>query len=257
MSPGTLAAIILSGAVGVSLGALGGGGSILMVPIPVYVAALPAHQAIPISLVVVGATSMIGAGAHYWRGNIRLKAALLFGASGIVGSYLGSYLTHLFSDRLLLGGFAALMVVVGLAMLRQRPAPEGKTRCSVGPCLLIGFIVGGLTGFLGVGGGFLIVPALIMFATLPAQQAVGTSLAVITLSAFAGLWGQLQNTSVDWLLAAQFAGPAIMGMFGGFAAADKVPGGKLQKAFSWFIILLGLLIAAFTVTGLSLPSRKA
>lgn len=257
MNPGTLAAIILSAAVGVSLGALGGGGSILMVPILVYVAALPAHQAIPVSLVVVGATSMIGAGAHYWRGNIHLKAALLFGASGVVGSYLGSYLTHLFSERLLLAGFAALMLIVGFAMLRQRPAPEGETRCSAGPCLLIGFIVGALTGFLGVGGGFLIVPALIMFAALPTQKAVGTSLVIITLSAAAGFLGQLQKTSVDWASALKFGMPAVFGLFGGFLVADKIPDDKLQKAFGWLIIVLGLVIGGLTGTGISVTSRAS
>ena len=185
------------------------------------------------------------------------RAALLFGASGVVGSYLGSYLTHLFSDRLLLAGFAALMVIVGFAMLRQRPAPEGETRCSVGPCLLVGFIVGGLTGFLGVGGGFLIVPALILFAALPTQKAVGTSLAIITLSAAAGLLGQLQKTSVDWATALKFGMPAVLGLFGGFIVADKVSGHKLQKAFGWFIIVLGLLIGGLTGTGLSVTSRAS
>jgi len=257
MNPATVAAVILSAAVGISLGALGGGGSILMVPILVYVAGLPVHQAIPISLVVVGATSMIGAGAHYWRGDLHLKAALLFGASGVVGSYLGSYLTQLFSDRLLLVGFAALMVIVGFAMLRQRPAPEGETRCSTGPCLLIGFIVGALTGFLGVGGGFLIVPALILFAELPTQKAVGTSLFIITLSAAAGLLGQLQKTSVDWASAFRFGMTTVLGLFGGFFVADKISDDKLQKAFGWLIIVLGLLIGGLTGTGISVTSRAS
>ena len=87
-------------------------------------------------MIVVGATSMIFAGAHYWHRNIHLKAAFLFGASGIGVSYLGSYLTRLFPDRLLFGAFAALMVIVGFAMLRQRPEPKGETHCSAGPCLL-------------------------------------------------------------------------------------------------------------------------
>jgi uncharacterized membrane protein YfcA len=256
MSLGITAAIVLSGAVGVSLGALGGGGSILMVPILVYVAALPAQQAIPISLIVVGATSLIGAGAHYWRGNFHLQTAFLFGASGIVGSYTGSYLTHLFSDRVLLGIFAALMVIVGSAMLRQRPQAEESTRCSTGRCLVSGFIVGVLTGFLGVGGGFLIVPALIMFAGLPAQKAVGTSLAIITLSAAGGVVGQMKKTTVDWPLAAQFAAPAIVGMFGGFAVAEKLAGRKLQKVFAGFIIILGVVIGALTASGLSVATRR-
>ena len=104
------------------------------------------------------------------------------------------------------------------------------------------FIVGVLTGFLGVGGGFLIVPALIMFAALPARKAVGTSVAIITLNAAGGVVGQLQKTSFDSSLDARFAGPAILGMFGGFAVADTFPGDKLEKAFAWFIIVLGLVI---------------
>lgn len=246
---------MLSCAVGLALGTLGGGGSILTLPIFVFVAGISAKEAIPMSMVVVGGTSLLGAALHYRRGNFNSKAALFFGLSGMVGSYFGAYLTPLFSERVLLAIFAVLMLIVGVAMLRQKSTTSDlEEKCYLVRCVAIGALVGGLTGFVGVGGGFMIVPALVLFAAIPAEQAVGTSLAIIALNAASGFVGQIQKISIDWSLTFGFLGLAILGMLGGMVVADRVRGKRLQKAFGWFIIVLGLLIGGFTATGLSIPS---
>jgi len=252
----TITALALSGVVGLSLGALGGGGSILTLPLFVFVAGIAAREAVPMSMVVVGGTSLVGAALHFWRGNFNSKAALLFAAGGIFASYLGSYLTHLVSEHTLLGMFAGLMLVVGMAMLRDRPVAEVSERCFVARCMAIGFSVGGLTGFLGIGGGFVIVPALILFAGIEPRRAVGTSLAIISLDAASGLLGHIQQTAIDWPLTLGFLGLALLGMLGGLAVAEKISSRSLQRAFAWFIIFLGALIGMLTATGISLPSRE-
>jgi hypothetical protein len=255
LTAGVVTALVLSCAVGLALGTLGGGGSILTLPIFVFVAGISAKEAIPMSMVVVGGTSLLGAALHYRRGNFNSKAALFFGLSGMVGAYFGAYLTPLFSERVLLAIFAVLMLIVGVAMLRQKSATSDlEEKCYLVRCVVIGALVGGLTGFVGVGGGFMIVPALVLFAAIPAEQAVGTSLAIIALNAASGFVGQIQKISIDWSLTFGFLGLAILGMLGGMVVADRVRGKRLQKAFGWFIIVLGLLIGGFTATGLSIPS---
>jgi len=253
LSTGIITALLLSVVVGLTLGTLGGGGSVLTLPIFVFVAGISANEAVPMSMVVVGGTSLIGAVLHYGRGNFNAKAALLFGTGGVVGSYFGSYLTHLFSERALLAIFAALMLLVGAAMLREKPESDRAERCYVWRCLAIGSLVGGLTGFLGIGGGFVIVPALVLFAGIEPEQAVGTSLAVIALDAASGLAGHMQQVSIDGWLTSGFLGLAILGMFGGIAVSHKVTGKKLQNAFGWFIIIIGLVIGGLTAAGGSLP----
>lgn len=255
MSAAIITALLLSGVVGLTLGTLGGGGSVLTLPIFVFVAGISPKEAVPMSMVVVGGTSLIGALLHYRLGNFNAKAALLFGVSGAVGSYLGSYLTHLISERALLAIFAALMLIAGSAMLRAKPRADRTERCYIWRCLAIGSLVGGLTGFLGIGGGFVIVPALVLFAGIEPEQAVGTSLAVIASDAASGLVGHMQQVSINGWLTFGFLGLAILGMFGGTLVSGKITGRKLHRTFGWFIILLGLAIGSSTAAGVSLPSR--
>lgn len=246
---GTILALTLAVLVGLTLGLVGGGGSILTLPIFVFVAGVPAQQAVAMSMVVVGVPSLLGAILHGQKGNLHAKAALLFATTGMAGAYGGSYLTHFVSQRVLLGIFAALMFVVGLAMIRGGHKSEAQRRCRVWPCLLIGSLVGILTGLLGVGGGFLIVQALVLFAGIPTKPAVGTSLAVIAFNAAAGFIGQIQHVSIPWWFTLSFLGLAILGMVDGLFVAGKVPDEPLKKGFGWLIIVVALVIAGLLTTG--------
>ncbi len=254
MTGGTALSLTLAILIGLTLGALGGGGSVLTLPIFVFVAGIPAQEAVAMSMVVVGGTSLLGAVIHWWNGNFHPKAALLFAATGVVGAYSGSLLTHMVSQRGLLGLFAALMLVAGIAMLRKRTEKKDKRQCRFWPCLLIGAVVGVLTGFLGVGGGFLIVPALVLFAGIETKAAVGSSLAIIALNAVGGLVGQMQQVSLNWPLTLSFLGLALVGMFGGLFVAEKVPGESLSKAFGWFVVVLALVIGVLAAAGVRTPS---
>jgi len=177
MEPHTVLALILSGAIGVSLGLLGGGGSILAVPVLVYVAGVEARDSVAMSLAIVGSTSLVGSLLHGREGRLDLRVAALFGGAGILGAYFGAGLTHFVSGGTLLLLFAALMLVVAAAMLmrKDRGAAEAGERHEgkLPYTLAAGLAVGVLTGFLGVGGGFLVVPALVLFAGLPMRLAVG------------------------------------------------------------------------------------
>ena len=157
--------LLLSAGIGLSLGLIGGGGSILTVPILVYLLAVSPHDAVGMSLAVVGGTSIFGAALHWKRGNVDLNSGLLFGISGIVGALLGSPLTKLVSANLLLLIFGLLMLVVAVTMIVRKGRSLDETEHKPHPVqgILSGLGVGVLTGFLGVGGGFLIVPALILF----------------------------------------------------------------------------------------------
>jgi uncharacterized membrane protein YfcA len=249
MTGGTALSLTLAVVIGLTLGALGGGGSILTLPIFVFVAGIPAQEAVAMSMVVVGGTSFLGAALHWRKGNFHPKAALLFATTGVVGAYGGSFLTHMVSQRVLLGIFAALMFVTGLAMVRKRTKEESKRQCLSWPCLLIGAAVGVLTGFLGVGGGFLIVPALVLFAGIETKTAVGSSLAIIALNAVGGLVGQMQQVSLNWWLTLSFLGLALAGMFGGLVVAERVSSELLSRVFGWFVLLLALVIGGLVAVG--------
>lgn len=254
MNAGVLTALVLAIPVGLTLGALGGGGSILTLPIFVFIAGIPTAEAVAMSLVIVGGASLPAAGLHYWRGNFHIRAALYFAATGVIASYFGSYLTQMVSQRVLLGIFAVLMLIAGGAMVRRRSEQNQPSKCNMIRCLGIGAIVGGLTGFLGVGGGFMIVPALVLFAGIETKDAVGASLAIITLNAAAGLVGQIQHTSIDWYLTLGFLGLTVLGMFAGLAVAEKVSSDLLKKLFGWLVIVLGLIVGGLAAAGVSMPS---
>lgn len=256
MKLGLIIALALAILIGLSLGTLGAGGSILTLPILIYLAGISVQKAVGMSLVVVGGTSLLGAVLHYRQGNFHKKATILFSSTGIPGAFFGSKLTHTVSDKVLLLIFAGLMLAAGVAMLRKRSGSEGGPRCHILRCLFVGAAVGVVTGFLGVGGGFMIVPALVLFAGIETKKAIGASLAIITLNAGAGLVGQLRHTSFDWLLALGFLGLALMGMLIGLVVAEKVSGQTLNKSFAWFIIGIALMIGALNIFGVTLPSSK-
>ncbi len=238
--------LVLSGLIGLSLGLIGGGGSIITVPVLVYVLGVEAHDAVGMSLAVVGATSSVGAGLNYRRGNLQLKTGLTFGAAGVVGAFVGSPLTRLLSPCVLMMTFAMLMLVVAVLMLRRKSndveVESDEQVLSVWKALSAGFGVGVLTGFLGVGGGFLIVPALVMFGGLGMKDAIGTSLFVIFLNCVAGFVGHASQNNFDWSLTAKVTSLAVAGTIIGTLLSHRVTANKLQKGFAVFVLAIAVFL---------------
>jgi uncharacterized membrane protein YfcA len=242
-------ALLLALLIGVSLGALGSGGSIITLPILVYVAGVAPKSAVGMSMAIVGGTSFLGSYFHWRSGNFLPRPMLLFSATGILGAYLGSIGTHLVSSSMLLLLFSGLMLAVGTLMLsgKQRLGASSAT-CATSRCILAGFAVGLVTGFLGVGGGFVIVPALVWFAGLDARRAIGTSLGIIAVNSAAGLAGQLRYTHWDWTLTGEFLACSLIGMGVGIPIARRAPDQALRKAFA--VVVLGVAVAiAWQVLG--------
>lgn len=240
-------AVALSVLVGLSLGLLGGGGSILMVPILVYVAGLDPKTAIATSLVVVGTTSAIAAGSHARAGRVRWRTALVFGLAGMVGAYSGGRIAELVpGDRLLLA-FTAVMLVTATAMIRGRRSvdvADAPRELPVVKVLALGASVGLVTGFVGAGGGFVVVPALVLLGGLPMGAAVGTSLVVIAMNSFAAFAGYLSVVHVDWSLALWVTVAAVAGSVVGVRLAGGVPHDTLRRAFGWFVVAMAVLVLA-------------
>jgi uncharacterized membrane protein YfcA len=241
----SLTGLAFAALIGLSLGILGGGGSILTVPVFVYVLGYEPKRAIAMSLAVVGATSLFGALSHWREGNVRFRMAVTFGAVAMVGSYLGARLAVFVSGGTQLVIFGAVMLAAATSMFRSARGDE--SRLAVGPWpgpLLLGvaFGVGLLTGLVGVGGGFLIVPTLALIARLPMKHAVGTSLLVIALNAFTAFAGYLGQVRIDWQMTAGFTAVAIAGVLAGSAIVRFVPAAALRRGFAVFLVAMGLFI---------------
>jgi uncharacterized membrane protein YfcA len=232
--------------IGITLGFFGGGGSILTVPLLVYVFGLDAKQAIASSLLVVCAASASGA-LQYWRvGQIAPRIGLVFAAAGATGAYLGGRAGAFVDSSLLLLLFAAMMGLTATAMWRGRraPAAPAASRVAVGRLLAQGLGVGIITGLIGAGGGFLIVPALALWAGLPMPTAVGTSLFVIVLSSLAGFAGYASHVAIDAALVGALMAVAIGGSFLGAGLARSMDPARLRRAFSGFVAAMALVIGA-------------
>ena len=225
--------------IGVSLGLLGGGGSILTVPILVYALHVAPKPAIAASLFVVGVTSLGGMIAHARSGSVRL-VGLHFGVAGMAGAYAGGRLAHFVGGELLLLGFGVVMLVTALAMIRPRAETTQARPAVLGRILGAGAFVGVLSGLIGAGGGFLIVPALLLFGGLTMREAIGTSLMVIAMQCFAGFAGQVAHVRVDWTLTLVVSGSALLGSLAGVRLARRTSQATLRKAFGWFVIAMGL-----------------
>ena len=238
----TLALAVL---VGVSLGLLGGGGSILTVPLLVYVAGEPVHDAAAESLLVVLVTSLVALVPHARAARVRWRTGLAFGLPSLVGGYAGGRAAHLVDERLLLGGFAVVMLLAAVVMIRGRRGSEGAEHDPpLARSVLLGLAIGTLTGLLGAGGGFVIVPALVLLAGLPMPVAVGTSLLVIALNSAAGFLGHLPAASVDWRLTLGVLAAAIVGVLLGSRLTGRVPADRLRVGFGWFVLAMGVLVLA-------------
>jgi len=234
----TIAAAVL---IGVSLGLLGGGGSILTVPILVYLAGMAPKEAIATSLFVVAVTSAVGVVPHARAGRVRWRTGALFGGAGMAGAYAGGRLAQYVPGDWLLLGFGLMMAATALAMLRgrhttaDRPVPH---ELPVRRVLVDGVAVGLVTGLVGAGGGFLVVPALALLGGLPMPAAVGTSLVVIAMKSSAGLLGYLHSVQLNWPVALAMTGAAVVGSILGGRLAGRVHPDTLRKAFGWFVIVM-------------------
>ena len=238
--------LILSLFIGISLGLLGGGGSILTVPILVYVAGLPPKEAIAGSLFVVGVTSLAGMVSHARAGRVRWKHGGLFGLAGMVGAYIGGLIGGRVPGDLLLIAFALMMLATSVAMIRGRknpPTPHHTDgRLPYVRILVDGTAVGLVTGLVGAGGGFLVVPALVLLGGMSMPVAVGTSLLVIGMKSFAGLAGYLSSVTLDWSLILSVTAAAVVGSVLGGRLAGKIPENALRKGFGWFVLVMGVFV---------------
>ncbi|HUJ29083.1 MAG TPA: sulfite exporter TauE/SafE family protein [Myxococcales bacterium] len=237
--------IVAAFAIGVSLGLLGGGGSILTVPALVYWVGLPPLEATTSSLVVVGLTSLSAALQHFHGGRLQLRPALVFAGAGVPGSFAGSIVSRRIPPQALLVAFALLMAAAGVAMLLRRDY-QPAVRASLSRVIPAGLAVGILTGVLGVGGGFLIVPALVLFAGLSMVDAVGTSVAVIAVNCAGGFAGRISAAdTVQWKLTLGFSAVAIAGSFAGAALVGRIAVRWLRRGFGAFVLAIaGYMIAS-------------
>ncbi|MFE1381735.1 sulfite exporter TauE/SafE family protein [Streptomyces sp. NPDC058740] len=234
--------------VGLSLGVLGGGGSILTVPLLVNLAGQDTKEAIATSLFVVGVTSLAALVPHARAGRVRWKAGLLFGVFSMAGAYGGGRIAAHVPDTALLVAFALMMLATAVAMLRgprregepQARRPQG--RLPLRRIAVEGLGVGAVTGLVGSGGGFLVVPALALLGGLPMGLAVGTSLLVIAMNSFAGLAGHLPGAHIDWRLALLVTAVAVAGSVLGGRLSGRIPQGVLRRAFGWFVVVMGVFV---------------
>jgi len=240
----TLLALLFGAVIGLLLGTIGGGGSILTVPILVYVLDQSVHEATATSLVIVGLTALFGVIPHARSGRVDTRTALIFGAAGILGAFGGTWLGAQISGPAILLLFGVLMVVVAVRMAFGKRQDDGSPSLATSgltlPILATGLAVGLMTGFFGVGGGFLIVPALVLILHLPMRLAVGTSLVIIAINSAAGVVAHLGSGGVDFRLAGMFVAGGIVGTLIGSRFAGHADDAKLTRAFAVLVALVGM-----------------
>jgi uncharacterized protein len=239
-----LLAFALALVVGIALGLLGGGGSILTVPLLVYVLGVEAKSAIATSLLVVGVTASAALILHARAKRVQWRTGLLFGAAGMTGAYLAGRIAEAIPGTILLVAFGVMMLVTAVAMMRGSGVPTAKAppRMSLVKILLEGFAVGCVTGLVGAGGGFLVVPALVLLGGVSMHVAVGTSLVVVAMKSFAGLAGYLGHATIDWTLAAVITAAAVLGSLLGSAWAARLPQRVLRRGFALFVLVMAVLM---------------
>jgi uncharacterized membrane protein YfcA len=233
-------AIALSLLIGLSLGLLGGGGSILTLPILVYALGMDEKAAIAGSLLVVAVTSAVAMVSHARAGRVEWRTGLIFAGAGMLGAFGGGRLAAYIPARLLLLAFTAMMVATAAAMLRGRKdvGVSEKGAVPVFRVLAIGALVGLVAGTVGAGGGFLVVPALVLLGGLDMRRAVGTSLLVISLNSFSGFSGHLGHVSVDYTILALVTLTAVVGSLLGGRLASRFAQETLRRAFGWFVLAM-------------------
>lgn len=250
--------LALAALIGLTLGLLGGGGSILTVPVLVYLLGFAAKPAIAMSLPVVGVTSLVGAGMHWRLGNVRLGTAATFGVLAMIGAFAGARLSVFLSGTTQLLILAIVILAAAVSMLRGRrePADLANHRPRLALLVPVALGVGVLTGLVGIGGGFLVVPALVLLARVPMREAVGTSLLVIAINSTAGFAGYLGTVELDWGFLAAFTSMTVAGTLAGTALVRHVPAATLRRAFAFLLLGVGTFVlymnrSAFTGAALS------
>jgi uncharacterized protein len=246
------------------LGLIGGGGSILTVPILVYFMGVSPLLATSYSLFIVGATSLVGAFNNYRKGLVQIKTALLFGLSSITTVFLTRKLIiplipktiisighiTITENLLTMVLFAVLMLFASVSMIRSGKIPESSKKgeadelsgINIPKLFIYGIAIGLATGFLGAGGGFLLIPALVLLVGLPMKQAVGTSLLIIALNSLIGFTGDLGHFQMDWIFLGKITSVTIAGIFAGGYWSRRIHGEKLRKAFGYFVFIMGMFI---------------
>jgi uncharacterized membrane protein YfcA len=244
--------------IGVLLGLLGGGGSILAVPALVYGAGVPLTAAVPMSLLVVGVSAATALLPRLRRRQIAWRVAGIFGAAGAGAAFAGAAVNRLLDPRVVLAGFAALMVVAAVRMLREQSTEGGECALPGGGvnwrgCLPkaigSGLVVGFLTGLFGVGGGFLIIPALVLLLGLPMTAAVGTSLLVVVLNSAAGFAAHAGDAGLDPRLTAAFTLAAVAGSLAAARIATRLPADRLRRWFAYLVLAVAAFVTVETVVG--------
>ena len=237
---------LLAGVAGISLGLLGGGGSILTVPILVYVLHIDSKIAVALSLAIVGISALAGVIGHYRNGNINLKLAIVFGGFALPGTFIGAQISRYISGTTQLIIFASIMIIAASFMLRGRKALEEsdvKLKEINYPLISISALgVGVITGLIGVGGGFLIVPALMFFTGISIKKAVGTSLFIIAFNSIFGFASYLNIVDVPWVFLGKFTSASVLGILIGTRLVNYIPQALLKRIFAIFLIIMGMMI---------------
>ena len=246
----TIIGHILGVGIGLSLGLIGGGGAILAVPILVYVMGIDSKTAIAMSLVIVGTVSIIGLIPHWRQGNVSFKIASFFIPTAMLGAYLGARLTALpmITDDLQLVCFGTIMAIASTLMIRKSGQPKHNqslsTKGSQGVWAIpaLGLGVGILTGFVGVGGGFLIIPALVLLGGIPMKQAIGTSLVIIAANSASGFLGYVSQVNINWGLVGSFTLAASAGTWLGAYLTKYLDAKRLQTGFGYFVLAVAVFV---------------
>ncbi|OEY72378.1 sulfite exporter TauE/SafE family protein [Salegentibacter salarius] len=245
--------------IGVVLGLIGGGGSILTVPVLVYLLAINPVTATAYSLFVVGASALVGAFKNMQKKLVDFRTAIVFSIPAFIAVYATrKYMVPAIPESLFsIGGFeitknigimlffAIIMILASVSMIREngkKKAEAEKISYNYPLIIIEGIVVGVLTGIVGAGGGFLIIPALVLLAKLPMKKAVATSLLIIAIKSLIGFIGDVQNMNIDWIFLAIFTGLSVVGMFVGIYLNKFIDGKKLKKGFGWFVLLMGVYI---------------
>ena len=252
-----ITALALGLIVGALLGLVGGGGSILAVPALVYGVGLPLSEAIPTSLIVVGAASAVAVLPRLRHG-VNWRLAAIIGTAGVATAYLGALVNRMMDPQVLLVAFAVIMVVAGVRMfLTTRAAggpcalPDGGTnwRSCLPKALATGAVVGFLTGLLGVGGGFLIVPALTLILGLPMGPTIGTSLVIIVINSAAGFAAHVSDIEIDWAVTGSFAASAMIASLGAGRLGRRLPDIVLKRGFAVLVFIAAAYVAVQALLG--------
>jgi uncharacterized protein len=246
--------------IGVALGLIGGGGSILTVPVLVYLFAIEPVIATAYSLFIVGLTSAVGTVGYFKKGLVNIKTAIVFGIPSIIAVFttralivpaipkevfsIGEFIVT--KNLLMMLLFAVIMIAASYSMIKkdkkiiEEKSEEQKFNY---PLILIeGAIVGVITGLVGAGGGFLIIPALVILSKLPMKEAVGTSLVIIAAKSLIGFFGEGGENVIDWQFLLTISAFAVVGIFIGTSLSKKIDGNKLKPAFGWFVLVMGIYI---------------